>query len=307
MVNAVPAVYRSGLTDSSRWRQFPLRPDDIVISVPSKCGTTWMQMICALLIFQTPDLPAALTTVSPWLDMRLRPIADVTRALEAQQHRRFIKTHTPLDGLPQLPGVTYVVVGRDPRDVAVSMDHHRTNLDDQVIHRLLTSDEEAPPWPLTNPQRPASKRERVLRWIHDQRPATENLASLRTLVHHLGQAWEHRNEPAVILVHHADLSRDLAAQMRRLADQLGIEVPKTRWPGLVEAATLASMRAKAHHLVPDERLGLFTSDSAFFRSGKPGQWSEVLNGADLAAYDRLIRSLASPDFVDWLENGTHGS
>jgi hypothetical protein len=307
MVNAVPAVYRGGLTDSSRWREFPLRPDDIVISVPSKCGTTWMQMICALLIFQTPELPAALTTVSPWLDMRLRPIADVTRALEAQQHRRFIKTHTPLDGLPQRPGVTYVVVGRDPRDVAVSMDHHLTNLDYGVIYRLLASGEEAPTGPPTRPERPASKRERVLRWIHDPRPVTENLDSLRTVVHHLGQAWERRNEPAVILVHHADLSRDLAGQMRRLADQLGIEVPRTRWPALVEAATFASMRAKAQHLAPDERLGLFNNNSAFFRSGKPGQWSEVLNGADLAAYDRLIRSLASPDFVDWVEDGTQGS
>src|SRR5215207_10454651 len=108
-----PNRYLTSLEDSARWDRFELRPDDIVISSPSKSGTTWMQMICALLIFQTPDLPAALTTVSPWLDMHLRPIADVTRALDAQQHRRFIKTHTPLDGLPQWPGVTYVVVGRD--------------------------------------------------------------------------------------------------------------------------------------------------------------------------------------------------
>ncbi|WP_306425226.1 hypothetical protein [Dactylosporangium matsuzakiense] len=47
-----------------------------------------MQMICAQLIFQTPDLPAALTSVSPCLDMFPRPIADVTRTLDAQQHRR---------------------------------------------------------------------------------------------------------------------------------------------------------------------------------------------------------------------------
>ncbi|WP_433617800.1 sulfotransferase domain-containing protein [Dactylosporangium sp. CA-139114] len=305
MVNAAPAVYRSGLTDSSRWQHFSLRPDDIVISAPSKCGTTWVQMICALLIFQSTDLPAPLTTVSPWLDMRLRPLADVTRALDAQQHRRFIKTHTPLDGLPQLPGVSYVVVGRDPRDVAVSMDHHRNNLDDQLLHRLLTSGEEAPIGPSAAPQRPASRRERVLQWIHDQRTATENLDSLRTVVHHLGQAWDRRNEPAVILMHHADLSQDLAGHMRRLADRLGIEVPPPRWPALIEAATFASMRSRAGQLVPDERLGLFTSEGAFFRSGQAGQWRDVLDDEDLAAYDTLIRSLAATDFVDWVENGTN--
>jgi aryl sulfotransferase len=198
MVDVTPVVYRSGLTDSGRWRQFPLRPDDIIISAPSKCGTTWLQMICALLVFRTEDLPVALTTVSPWLDMRLRPLADVTRALEAQRHRRFIKTHTPLDGLPRMPGVSYVVVGRDPRDVAVSMDHHRGNLDDRVIHRLLTAGETAGRetagggtagggtaggGTAARPQRPAGRRERVLRWIHDERPATESLDSLRAVVH----------------------------------------------------------------------------------------------------------------------------
>jgi aryl sulfotransferase len=306
MVNAAPAVYRSGLTDSSRWRHFSLRPDDIVISAPSKCGMTWLQTICGLLIFQGAELPDALTTVSPWLDMRLRPLADVTRALDAQRHRRFIKTHTPLDGLPQLPGVSYVVVGRDSRDVAVSMDHHRANLDDQVIHGLLAAAEPPPVAASSALERPASRRERVLRWIHDQRPATENLDSLRSVVHHLGQAWERRGEPTVILVHHADLTRDLAGQMRRLADRLGVEVPPTRWPALVEAATFASMRARADQLVPDERLGLFTSDTAFFGSGRAGQWRDVLNDDDLAAYDILIRSLAGPGLVDWVENGTAG-
>jgi aryl sulfotransferase len=304
MANAAPAVYRCGLTDSRRWRALRLRPDDIVISVPSRCGTTWTQMICALLIFQTPDLPAALTAVSPWLDMFLRPIADVTRTLDAQRHRRFIKTHTPLDGLPQRPGVTYVVVGRDPRDVAVSMAHHRPNLDDKVIHRLMASGDQAPTGPPSTPARPAGPRERVLRWINDPRPATENLDSLRTVVHHLGQAWQLRNEPAVILLHHADLRRDLAGQMRQLADRLDLRVPQKRWPALVRAATFTSMRAKADQLAPDERLGLFISNSAFFRSGRPGQWREVLNDADLAAYDGLIRSLAASDFVDWAENGT---
>ena len=61
--------------------------------------------------------------------MCTRPLAEVTAALAAQTHRRFIKTHTPLDGLPLHADVTYLVVGRDPRDVAISFEHHAANMD----------------------------------------------------------------------------------------------------------------------------------------------------------------------------------
>ena len=57
MANAANALYRNEMIDSTRWWSFSARRDDIIISAPSKCGTTWMQMICALLIFQTADLP----------------------------------------------------------------------------------------------------------------------------------------------------------------------------------------------------------------------------------------------------------
>ncbi|SVB19317.1 uncharacterized protein METZ01_LOCUS172171 [marine metagenome] len=57
-------------------------------------------MMCALLVFQTPQLPSKLSTLSPWLDWLVNPRDDVSAHLSAQAHRRFIKTHTPLDGLP---------------------------------------------------------------------------------------------------------------------------------------------------------------------------------------------------------------
>src|SRR6267143_6116526 len=116
--------YEASMYDSNRWDGFELRPGDIIISTPPKCGTTWTQMICALLIFQTPAFDRPLDLISPWFDMLTRPRADVVADLEAQTHRRFIKSHTPLDGLPAGEGVTYLCVGRDPRDAAVSMSHH---------------------------------------------------------------------------------------------------------------------------------------------------------------------------------------
>src|ERR1700677_538611 len=106
---------------SARWWGFPSRPGDIVVSTRSKSGTTWVQMICLLLVFGRPELPDRLGRLSPWLDWLVEPEADVFARLAAQTHRRVIKTHTPLDGVPLHPRVTYIVVGRHPLDVAVSL------------------------------------------------------------------------------------------------------------------------------------------------------------------------------------------
>jgi aryl sulfotransferase len=78
-------------------------------------------MICALLILQTPELPAPLSQLSPWLDHLIEPREQVYARLAGQQHRRFIKTHTPLDGIPLDPRATYIVTARHPLDMAVSM------------------------------------------------------------------------------------------------------------------------------------------------------------------------------------------
>ena len=67
-VPSAPFRYQSHDEDSARWLGFRFRPGDIVISTRRRTGTTWMQMICALLIFQRPELPAPLWHLSPWLD-----------------------------------------------------------------------------------------------------------------------------------------------------------------------------------------------------------------------------------------------
>ena len=36
--------------NNDRWQTFSARAGDIIISSPPKCGTTWMQTMCALLI-----------------------------------------------------------------------------------------------------------------------------------------------------------------------------------------------------------------------------------------------------------------
>ncbi|MFI6262258.1 sulfotransferase domain-containing protein [Micromonospora sp. NPDC051006] len=289
-----PYRYRSSDEDSARWLGFPFRDGDIVISTRSKSGTTWMQMICALLVLGTPELPAPLPVLSPWLDWLVEPREEVFRRLAAQPHRRFIKTHTPLDGVPIDPRVTYVVVARHPLDMAVSLYHQARNLD-RARMRELTGQ----PAPTQPPKPPAPVEQWLSRWVDQEVDPRAELDSLPGVMWHLRDAWARRHEPNVVLVHYADLLSDLDAQMRRLADRCGLTVPDERWPELVEAATFTRMRERAERLAPDPA-GVLKDRKAFFRAGRSGQGRELLDAAGRARYQDRVAALAPPDLLAWL-------
>ena len=106
-----------------------------------------MQRILSLLIFGTGPLPDVLSRVSPWIDCRyVDPLDEVVDRIEAQPHRRFLKTHLPLDALPFDEGVRYVVVGRDTRDVFMSLWNHYRSYTDVMYE--LTAAGDAPGGPL---------------------------------------------------------------------------------------------------------------------------------------------------------------
>jgi aryl sulfotransferase len=301
--------YSNLVWDSARWNGFELRPDDIIISTPPKCGTTWTQMICALLIFQTPTFDRPLSKLSPWIDMLTRPRVDVIADLDAQRHRRFIKTHTPLDGLPWDDRVTYIDVGRDPRDVAMSMAHHVSNMDFNAFLAALASTARvdggtappAPPEPPSDsPQEPSSAREMFWTWVDNPIPPTEETSSLlRTLTHH-ETFWTARDAPNVVMLHYDDLQADLGGQMRALADRLGIRVPEDRWPGLVKAATFAEMRDNAATVAPNTDVAIWRDTAEFFHRGTSGQWRSLLDDDDLRRYDARVVEIVDPDLAAWI-------
>ena len=285
--------YRSDDDDSGRWAGFPFRQGDIVISTRSKSGTTWVQMICALLVLGTPDLPAPLADLSPWVDHTVEPVADVLARLEAQEHRRFVKTHTPLDGIPLDDRATYVVVARHPLDMAVSLYHHSANIDRRRMAELTGV-----------PARAVSERpsahDWLLAWTRHETTPMEQPDSLVGVLHHVRDAWSRSaTAPNVVLMHYADLLADLPGEMARLASRLDIAVSPQRLLDLAEAATFPQMRARSAELTPN-RLGVLKDDSAFFRSGRSGAGRELLSAEELAAYDARVAALAEPELVAWL-------
>jgi aryl sulfotransferase len=279
---------------ADRWAQFPFRSGDIVISTVPKSGTTWMQMICALLVFQTPRLPASLPKLSPWLEAPAVSRAKSYAELAALQHRRFIKTHLTLNELPADPRATYIVVARNPLDMAVSWHFHTSE--------LLSGNDPG------KPGGSARAAETARQWLLG---AIDNIGAsgqghdsyFDRLLKSLSCAWERRAEPNVVLVHYEDLSADLPGEMRRLASRLDITVPEDKWPSLVQAATFRQMQAAADQLQPMQNVPARNASkehAAFFRRGFSGEGRALLTAAEAAPYYTGAAQVAPKDLLAWL-------
>jgi hypothetical protein len=295
--------YRGFFADNTRWERFRFRDDDIVISTPSKCGTTWMQHIVGSLVLDRPALGVPISTVSPWLDMLIRTDDEVFGMLEAQGHRRWIKTHTPLDGLPLHPTVTYITVIRHPLVVALSDRDHRSNMDRERAVELRTA--------VAGTFSSASGRDPeppdigdFLRWFvdNDARPTGSGPNGLADFCQQVTTYWEARSLPNVHLFHYSDLWDDLAGEMRLVADALDVTVDDARWSEFMDAAALNSMRDRAADTAPDAHLALWQEPQAFFRSGGHRDWASLLTKADIVHFNDRLVTLAR-DATPWILNG----
>ncbi len=155
-------VYRNHHLDSTRWDGFVPRDDDIVVTTAYKAGTTWTLRILAAFVFGPGPLQVPVRDFAPWIDARIAgPIEPTLERVEAQRHRRFLKSHVAADGVPFFPQAKYIVVGRDTRDVFMSMFNHYSGYTEFMYKRLNDADRPGPEFPHC----PATPREMWPRWI----------------------------------------------------------------------------------------------------------------------------------------------
>jgi aryl sulfotransferase len=279
--------------DSTVWNDFRFRPDDVVIATYGKSGTTWVQQIVGQLIFggrEGLDIP----TLSPWLDLRVPPKAEKLAALEAQTHRRFVKTHLPVDALRFSPGAKYIFVGRDGRDVVWSLYNHHANAND-AWYRLLndTPGRVGPPMP----RPPASVHAYFLEWLErDGYPCWP-------FWDHVWSWWELRRLPNVLLVHFADLKRDRAREIRRIAAFLGISLNDRVLAAVVRHSGFDYMKAHAADCTPLGGRLWQGGARTFIHKGTNGRWRDVLTTADCRRYEAAAQRYLGPACARWLAQG----
>jgi aryl sulfotransferase len=280
--------------DSTIWNDFRFRDDDIVIATYAKSGTTWVQQIVGQLIFAGRD-DVSVAELSPWLDLRIPPKEVKLAEVEKQTHRRFLKTHLPVDALVFSPKAKYIYIGRDGRDVAWSMYNHHANAN-QLWYEAL-NDSPGRVGPAIEPPTD-DVRQYYLDWIeHDGHPFWPFWDNVRSW-------WAIRGLPNVLLLHFADLKKDMPGGIRRIAAFLDIAIDESRWDAIVEHCSFDYMKANASASVPLG--GAFWEGGAqtFVHKGTNGRWRDVLTAEDRVAYERRARAELDEDCAAWLAGGS---
>ncbi len=294
-------VVRNWICDSRRWTGYKPRDGDIVIATAPKVGTTWAQQIVSLLVFQSPE-PRALRGISPWIDCRFQmPIEVALPLIEAQQHRRFLKSHLPLDALPIYDEVKYIHVARDGRDACMSFLNHFNSFTPEAWDQVdaVGLGDETLGRAYMRP--PKTAREFYLFWMADDFAEIPVLS--RSFFHIERSFWSERRRPNLLLVHYNDLKADLSGEMKRIADFLGIRTPDDLWPQLVEAASFDAMKRNGGEILSGLERGFKDGHETFLHSGTNDRWRGVLTEADLALYEERIKAELSPGLSRWLREG----
>jgi aryl sulfotransferase len=286
---------QNALCDSTRWNGFQFRDDDIVIATYSKSGTTWTQQIVGELVFRGAEPAVFGSGISPWLDARFMPQEQVFALLDAQQHRRFIKTHLPLTALEFQPQVKYICIGRDGRDTAWSLYNHHAGFTDQAYEMFNAIPGRVGP-PLAKP--PADIVEYFREWMHGG-----GLPLGETFWQHNQGWWDIRHLPNVLLVHFNHLKTDLPGQMRRIARFLDISIEEELWPTLVEHCSIDYMRQLSSADSQMMDVIFQQGASTFFYKGTNGRWRDVLTAEDIRRYEELADANMSPGCAHWLATG----
>jgi aryl sulfotransferase len=279
--------------DSTIWNDINFRDDDIVIATYAKSGTTWVQQIVAQLIFNGQE-GIEVAEMSPWVDLRVPPKEVQLEVLESQTHRRFMKTHLPIDALVFSQKAKYIYIGRDGRDVLWSFyNHHSTANKDWYDVLNETPGRVGPAMQPPNPS--------IIEYYHDWLnkdgypiwPFWENIRSW----------WETRNLPNVLLVHFENLKKDMPGEIRRIAEFIDTPIDESNWESILKHCSFDYMKENASKSAPAG--GIFWDGGAqsFIHKGTNGRWRDVLSKQDISQYKSRADKELGSQCAQWLETG----
>jgi len=287
-------VLKNAVMDNGRWEGFEPRPGDIFVCTPSKCGTTWTQMIVANLLWPDGEFPGPIVNgICPWIEARFMPAEAMHEMLRAQTHRRAMKSHSPADCIPWFDEAKYIHVVRDGRDAFMSWCNHVQRM---KMTEALNEQAAAEGLPQIRTFDGVDYKGYFRSWVEEDNNFFDVVSSY----------WARRGQPNLLFVHFNDLKTDLEGEIRRIAGFLDIELDESQWPAVVERCTFEGMRSAGDKVGPLDQ-AFEGGIEGFIYKGTNGRWRDVLDDEDIAAYRKKIAETLPEDAARWVEFGSKGA
>lgn len=280
------------------WSSLPFRDNDIIIASTIKSGTTWLQQIISQLVFKG-NFNGKMNNVSIWLDtLRNLNEEEIIELIEKQEHRRFLKTHSPASIVlnNRNKNTKYIFITRDFRDVVWSFYNHFINSKYVVkennefidtIRRMKKSSNPYEFWNITMENIDFFKKCKSYKIIWSY--------------FHTIKTWlENKNNDNILILHFNDLKKDLKGNIIKISEFLGYDYDEEIMDEVYKKSTFEWMKDNSKKCAPV----LFKNNSSnFINKGTNKRWKNSLTQDDILKYKNLIKSFFSENETIWIENG----
>jgi aryl sulfotransferase len=270
------------------------RDGDIVIDCAPKNGTNWtMQIVYQLLSSADADFED-IYQQTPWLEFVEYPGQKPNERVErwlAVDKRRGWKSHMSTPPMPVLDKLYYVVVVRDSRDAVVSF-YEFLKRHNPEFYKV---------WGVE------AMRERSLQDV------VELWTNAPLYYGFVNSWWPLRHKDNVLLLHFADLKRDLRGAMQRIREHCKIEIDDDAFERAVTHCSFEWMKAHESKFeattvgpVVDGKTVSVLLSGAMMRTGKVGSAAEAQEFTD--ALRAQVDAADQKHFVDdelrhWARHG----
>ena len=297
-----PRIVRDYLSNSLVWKEFLTQggfvSGDIIVADPFKAGTTWVQRIVQQILDNGAEHRARLSDTSPWLDSSFGDHAQMLYLLQEQRkggQRRIIKSHMPADALPIASEARYLFVGRNGKDLGISLHNYLQQFSPKTIAAIneIYAQWSRDPSPLSIPA--------VMPAFFDQWLDTDGYGCC-DLFDIVRSWWKLRKEPNVLLVHYQQLKDDLGGQIVRIAQFLDVDPAILQMDAILAHCSFDYMRTRADQMAPFGGAHLI-DPKTFFHQGPRRNYQTELTAERIARFDRMAEGKLESACVRWLEHG----
>lgn len=307
-MNAPKTRTKTFTVDSDNWKDYQPIDGDVVVATYPKAGTTWVIHIVSMLLRQSTKL-IGLKSQYRWIDKRkLRSSRDIDMLPVKLKLKRpkILKSHCPLDSIPIYENLKYIHVARDGRDACLSYMNHMANFTEQTLHQLdfigIHDLDMQCRFPRISGEKADDEFRHFFRdWV-TQPPISESMCPLTDFFAFEKSFWNERHRENVLMLHYADLKRDLPAQVRRIAIFLGLcDLSDEFLCSVCEAASFQTMRSNGDRLLRGAKSMWKNGAQDFFNKGQTGRWKDMLTAEDIALYEARAKEAGlSQECWAWL-------